>query len=447
MSLTQRLILTTAGWALLCLALAALYVPWQAHRDALATTRGTVAAATRLLELQLMRISAGYDLPERFPDWQAVSAVARADGSCVSFESATGRPAKHGCSGTLSTRPAAPGWFAAVYRHLLDPGAALGREIAWAGQRAGRLTVHGDAEAEIADAWNALRRALGLTALAVGGLAALTAWSIRSALQPTATILAGLERLERGELASRLPAFHVREFARLSEAFNRLAASLEQHIAERAALAHKLLQVAEEERRTLARELHDELGQYLTATNALAASLRQGAGDPGLEREAGQIAHNVEAMMGLLRGMLERLRPPELEELGLAASLESLVAGWNGRCRGTRFQLSLDGGLGDLPADLNASVYRIVQECLTNSVRHARASEVRVLLARRATAPGTLELSVTDDGQGGDAANRPAPGFGVIGMREGVLALGGTLELSSPAGRGFVVHAVLPLPA
>ncbi|MBI4696848.1 MAG: HAMP domain-containing protein [Gammaproteobacteria bacterium] len=447
MSLTQRLILTTAGWALLCLALAALFVPWQAHRDALAATRGTVVAATRLLELQLMRISAGYDLPERFPDWQAVAGVARADGSCVSFESTTGRPAKRGCSGTLSTRPPAPDWFAAVYRRLLEPGAAVGNDVAWAGQQAGRLTVTGDPDAEIASAWGALQRAFGLTALAVGGLAALTAWSIGRALKPTGTILAGLERLERGELASRLPDFHVREFARLSEAFNRLAASLEQHIAERAALAHKLLQVAEEERRTLARELHDELGQYLTATNALAASLRQGASDPGLEREAGQVAQNVEAMMALLRGMLERLRPPDLEELGLAASLESLVAGWNGRCRGTRFQLNLDGGLADLPADLNASVYRIVQECLTNSVRHARAREVQVKLSRRTEIPGALELSVADDGQGGDAAARLAPGFGVIGMRERVLALGGTLELSSAAGRGFVVHAVLPLPA
>jgi signal transduction histidine kinase len=139
-------------------------------------------------------------------------------------------------------------------------------------------------------------------------------------------------------------------------------------------------------------------------------------------------------MMDTLRGALFRLRPPDIDELGLATSLEGLVAGWNRRQSGqTRFEIRLSGRVDGLPAALGADLYRIAQEALTNAAKHANATHIllQLMLQEAPDNDGTaaIELTVDDDGRSGDPAAKS--GMGLLGMRERVTALGGQLSFEA----------------
>jgi signal transduction histidine kinase len=157
-------------------------------------------------------------------------------------------------------------------------------------------------------------------------------------------------------------------------------------------------------------------------------------------------------MMETLRGTLFRLRPPDVDELGLAASLEGLVAGWNGRSRGrTRFEIRLGGGFEGLPSAVGASLYRIAQEAITNAAKHAEATRVVLqLTAREAPTLGDgatkeIELTVDDDGQAGDHDQAVRSGMGLLGMRERVATLGGRLSFEAGQKTGSILRVVIPV--
>jgi signal transduction histidine kinase len=256
-----------------------------------------------------------------------------------------------------------------------------------------------------------------------------------------------LARLEEDTPGARLAQSGSREFDRIGESFNRLAESLERRTAERDALTRRLIDFQEEERRHLARELHDEFGQCLVAVGALAASIAHSADDscPGIATEAGRIQQLVEPMMHSLRALLLRLRPPGIEEFGLESCLRNLVADWNGRSR-TRFVIDVSGNLAGLSEPAAVSLFRVVQECLTNAVKHAAATCVWVRLERGAPHPG-INLTVEDDGQSLPGSAPAGSGLGLSGMRERVAALGGRFEAGVRRPHGFSVQAWIPLSA
>ncbi|WP_298597709.1 sensor histidine kinase [Zoogloea sp.] len=271
---------------------------------------------------------------------------------------------------------------------------------------------------------------------------------VRNALAPSEAILGTLSRMEQGDLEARMPSFALIELNRIAEGFNHLADRLARTIHSQQRLAHRLLSVREEERQHLARELHDEFGQYLASLNAEAAFARELAdeGVPALRPCADSIVRTIVHMMETLQQILHRLRPIGLEEFGLLPSLRQLIVGWNQRSRETRFTLVADDVLDDLPDNINVSLYRIIQESLTNAVRHGQPGRVEVSLRR---APAGLILEIRDDGQGvrsGPDAGKPG-GFGRLGMEERVLALGGTLHIAPAPGRGTLVSVHLPVPA
>jgi signal transduction histidine kinase len=209
----------------------------------------------------------------------------------------------------------------------------------------------------------------------------------------------------------------------------------------------------DDERLHLARELHDEFGQSLAAIRALAASIRQSAAQdcPELLTECDGIARTATDMTETLRGALFRLRPPDIDELGLAASLEGLIAGWNGRLRGQpRFEIGLSGSFARLPATVSTNLYRIVQEALTNAAKHAGATRValRLQMCGAETVAGDraaqeIELAIDDDGEPGNPAVKP--GMGLLGMRERVAALGGRLSFEARRSGGSALRVVIPL--
>jgi signal transduction histidine kinase len=138
---------------------------------------------------------------------------------------------------------------------------------------------------------------------------------------------------------------------------------------------------------------------------------------------------------------LFRLRPPDIDELGLSASLEGLVAGWNGRSRGApRFEITLSGNLDPLPEAVGVSLYRIVQEALTNAAKHSGATRVVTQLALRAA---DVTLSIDDDGRPGESAAKS--GMGLLGMRERVAAIGGQLSFESRPDEGSSLRVIVPV--
>lgn len=215
-------------------------------------------------------------------------------------------------------------------------------------------------------------------------------------------------------------------------------------------LTRRLFSLQEAERRHLARELHDELGQWLTAIQAEAEAICSSSGaerEPGMCANARAIGKSAAEVQSVIRRILRRLRPSLLDELGLTESLQELAIQWRQHHPKIVCDLELAGNLDNLPESLNITLYRIVQEALTNIANHAQASHVKVWLRRVpgvASAPEHLLLTVQDDGKGMDL-NLPLKGLGMLGMRERVIASGGEFTSHSAPGQGVCIEIRLPL--
>jgi two-component system, NarL family, sensor histidine kinase UhpB len=226
--------------------------------------------------------------------------------------------------------------------------------------------------------------------------------------------------------------------------YARRHAQLRRALSENRHLVGRILDVQEEERHRLARELHDELGQYLNAIKLDAQAL---AGNASADTEAGarRIAASADHVYGVAGNLVRRLRPPALDELGLTAALEACVDSWRRSHPALQVQLSTGGKLDDLGEKINLAVYRIVQEALTNCVRHAHATRMSIDLTRSPDPAGGLLLEIRDDGSGMSPDARPQGG-GLAGMRERAVLLDGIFRLLSEPGRGVTIHVDIPLP-
>jgi two-component system sensor histidine kinase UhpB len=262
-------------------------------------------------------------------------------------------------------------------------------------------------------------------------------------LKPVDRIVAALDGIEQGDYRARLPQFELPELAGVATKFNRMAEVLERSRAQNRYLAQQTIAIQEDERRALAHELHDELGQSITAVKAVAASLGQAGAAPSVSQGAATIAQIANQMYGVVRGMLRRLRPVLLDEFGLVRALENLVDGWNERHADVFCRLSAVGTLDDLDDDVNIGLYRVVQECLTNVAKHAAATEVAVNLER---AGERVRLTVRDNGKGFAPETAP-PSLGLLGMRERVEALQGTFGVEAAPGHGVAIVVDLPVGA
>lgn len=210
------------------------------------------------------------------------------------------------------------------------------------------------------------------------------------------------------------------------------------------ALALRLQEIREEERKELAHEIHDVLGQELTMLKLDVVRLlgrrrpRRTSGDTPRPED---LVERIDRLMGTVRRMSSDLRPPVLDYAGLADALEGETARFGARTDlDARFESTLERPVRD--TTLSTAVFRILQESLTNILRHARARRVDVRLREEG---GALRLEVRDDGTGfdTDALDRRSS-LGILGMRERAAGLGGTLEIESTAGRGTLVRLSVP---
>lgn len=226
----------------------------------------------------------------------------------------------------------------------------------------------------------------------------------------------------------------------------RMAQQTRTLLQEKRFLARKCMAVQEDERRHLARELHDELGQCITAIQADAETIQElsHGRDARLSASAHAIQEVAVRIYGVVHNLMERLRPSALDHLGLADTLREEIRNWQARCPDIHYQLNLDGELEQLGEQLNISLYRIIQESLTNIAKYAQARRVAVnVRLTGAKGDGVVMLEVIDDGIGMDPA-AAGRGLGLIGMRERVEALGGKFSFESAPGAGLRLRASLP---
>jgi glucose-6-phosphate-specific signal transduction histidine kinase len=211
----------------------------------------------------------------------------------------------------------------------------------------------------------------------------------------------------------------------------------------------------ENERRHLARELHDELGQCIAAIQADAEIISEFATrcDSRLVKSAQAIKDISARIYEFVHSTMLRLRPGILDDLGLAETLREEVGAWRLRHPDTDCTLAINTDLDGLDEQTNITIYRIVQECLTNIAKHANARSVTIEIDRvDAPLPGdadtlpvpALRLSIRDDGVGMDPKVR-GRGLGLIGMRERAGVLGGMLGIQTARGQGMTLVVTLPL--
>ncbi len=208
----------------------------------------------------------------------------------------------------------------------------------------------------------------------------------------------------------------------------------------------------EEERRSIARELHDELGQCVTAIKTIGTAISNRAREtaPDTHENAQTIVAVASHIYDVVHGIIRQLRPTALDHLGLSETLRETVSAWRERHPDIACDLRLEGKLEGLGETINITVYRMVQECLTNIVRHAGATRADIFVARHGDHPrgDVVQVVVRDDGRGFDQrAEREATRFGLIGMRERVQALDGEFRIDSIPGEGVTVTAVIPVKA
>ncbi|WP_407155771.1 histidine kinase [Bradyrhizobium sp. STM 3557] len=311
------------------------------------------------------------------------------------------------------------------------------------------ITAHPDDE--IAEIWDGITTQLVIGPVIAVVLFLFTTRVVSSALAPLQQLSQVMSAIEDGAYDARVTPGGAPELAALCHKLNHLAATLGAAVEDKRRLAERTVSLQDQERKEIARELHDEFGPHLFALRAHASALMRlpdsGAVDVGAMRRHGQaILDQVNAVQQFNRRILERLRPVGLAELGLREALGALVRLWRESRPDVAIATDISPSLGVTGESADLTIYRVVQEALTNVFRHADASRVNVTIAPAGQRGGRAYtmVQVRDNGRGlGDDHKL---GFGLLGMRERLSALGGTLDIAS-VGAGVTVEAMVPADA
>ena len=458
LQLVARLLVVVA----LCLGAATIWATIDAYRSVDRATAASAERVSQALEALYWRelLLRGNRTREHLvpvSDWRTIETMKLiSPGICVRFEP-VGAFEKPLCGQSEGIGKSPPLWFVAAVQTLFGTHAAVARSISTRNVTAGTISAIADPDAAISLAWQHIVDNIHIALLMALAIAFFASLAIAHTLAPAQQIVAALQRMAHGQYRTQLPRFRSMELAMIGQAVGDLGERLAQATEERAVLTRRLLEIRNDERRALARELHDEFGQNLSAILAFASIIEAtGAQEQAksqvnsksdVAQDARMISQSTLRIMACLRDTLTRLRHPPAEELGLEACLVSLVDSWRSQnATQPMIQLDLQGDLADVRGIVAATAYRVAQECLTNSLRHGTAREIVLRIERRTGAENALLIRVEDDG-GGDAAKvAQSAGFGLTGIRERVAALGGSLSIAR-ARRGVSVAATIPLAA
>lgn len=334
----------------------------------------------------------------------------------------------------------APEWFAAYLAPWLPV------RTFDAGDR--QIILRPDASRSVLDAWDDFIAGIGSAAALLLTVAMGTRVALRRALTPLIRIDAILDRSADKRRDTRLPSYGVAELDRVASGYNRIFDQLDDtradnlRLVEDQATAQAVQARLEEERRTIARELHDEIGQAVTAVRAIAGAIQQRChGQPQIYGSAQAILTITTQMNDGIRAILQHLRPVSIDRaVSLDKSLAHYCRIWSGHHPDVRLVCHTSPTGGPTSESVDRAVMRLLQESLTNVARHSGATQVQVSLE---FPPGAVALEVSDNGCG----LPPASGsdrYGLIGMHERVAELNGNLNLDTSPGGGARIRARLP---
>lgn len=407
-----------------------------------------IAAANAVATQLLSRVAQTYERDGPLPLLLFLKHLGRVRANEITLYDAHGEVLYKSPPATYKAGREAPGWYA---RLLLPPTSPRVFEL----DGGGELRIEANASRAVLDGWDDFLKLLWVGGLAFALINVLVFWLVRRALAPLPVIASGLKRIEQGDLGYRLPSMPGDETGQIGAAFNRMAGAIEgkrqaeleardaqARLEERQELSRLIEQRLDEERRSIARELHDEFGQSVTAIRTLAIAItgRHQNDAPTLEA-ARAIADEAGRLYDAMHSLIPKLAPISLDTLSLGETLRGLVEEWQKRSPDVRITLDQS-----LPATLGTSmtlaVYRIVQEGLMNALRHAHAKEIAIKIE---TTADDITVSVRDNGQG-LAADWSRPGqFGIRGLRERVNALNGEVRIANRSdGSGVELYARLP---
>jgi two-component system, NarL family, sensor histidine kinase UhpB len=306
----------------------------------------------------------------------------------------------------------------------------------------GTIAIETDPHNEILEVWNEFADSLVAPAVFCLLTILLIHVFVGRALRPLEGLAAAMAEVGEGRYRTRIGGRLAPELSQLRDSFNRMTVRLAVADAENRRLHEQLLSLQEEERSDLARDLHDEVSPFLFAINidAATASRLLSEGRAGEARDHVQlIADGVRHMQRQVRSMLGRLRPIGLAEFGLREAIENMIAFWRRRRPDICYRVAVAEEC-DEPGELvESTICRIVQEGLSNAVRHAEPKMINVSIDRIG---GEIRVEIADDGRGMPASARR--GYGLVGIEERVQAMGGRLDVANRGSEGFAVSAVLP---
>lgn len=348
-----------------------------------------------------------------------------------------------------------PRWFASIV-NVED--ARREMQIIWQGRHIGSVVVIGHAADEIAEVWRETRDLL-LLALMLGlSVLVLLHFAFGRLLRPLDGVAAGLGELERGEFHHRLARPNIRPLADITDKFNALALRLDSARSENRYLSRRLLSAQDDERRRIASELHDELGPCLFGiradTNSLETLARRLPADvrETIRERISTIEEITDKIQLMNRRLLDRLRPMALDHLPLSEVLGGLISEFQRHGPTPKISLAMVNLATRYDDAVNITIYRCVQEGVTNALRHARADRLDVELKEVAfesrvtdcNGQAVLHLTISDDGARASCGD--ARGLGLTGMEERVRALGGEISIGPhPQGRGTRLEVRIPV--
>jgi two-component system sensor histidine kinase UhpB len=325
-----------------------------------------------------------------------------------------------------------PDWFV---RLLAIPEFKAAFPVMIEGKQVGDVVFAPDMTADIYEKW------IGFLAIACSGIAlmlltgAIAHFTAGSALRPLQRLGDGLTRMRTGDYEQLIPPTGPPEIRRSAQEANELARTLNRLSQDNRSLLRRIVSLQDDERQDMARELHDELGPLLFGIRANTVVLLESipAGEAELRSAAEGILQSVETLQQANRRILDRLRPLYIQELGLENSIQTLLRNAKAQAQDLNVTSQIDAGLNNADGLLSQTVYRVIQEAVTNVLRHARANSMHV--AARINDREVI-VEVSDNGVGFPADR--VFGRGLTGMLERVRALSGTLELLREAGRTSV---------
>ncbi|MBO6759014.1 MAG: hypothetical protein JJ902_21980 [Roseibium sp.] len=318
-----------------------------------------------------------------------------------------------------------PEWF----EYLITPDFQPKRLEVDFGAARGFIEIHAMPEDEAAEVWEDVRGLFSVWLIATGALLAALVFVIGKGLAPLSRVHEVLRALEAGELSARVGDLSSSDLQPLGTRIDALAQSLENATLERRELAQRLLEQRDNERKEIARELHDELGPCLFAITVETEALRGEASGDQIER-TDRIIQAVDAIRAVNRRVLHAVRPVTVGTLPLSDVITDLIAQFKEQTSNVTFHADVAQGLPATSETVDLTVYRILQEGVTNALRHGAPSHIEITARPVPNEPATaIEVCVSDDGRG--IGLKLEEGRGVLGMRERVAALGGRLDLAA----------------